>query len=195
MEACLVYILSCTQKIKKRKILKPQQDKFVKDKLLHEIFQEIADENAEAGSTGYQEEKNIDYSKQLSKKRTIQKIRQRIIIAMLVILIIFVLFSPNDEADSTDLLDSKQSMYSIPKANQITTEEEQRETDEAGKEALVKEVLAKEEPMIKTSETKMMPDTKIIPKVNTRNTPIPNVQEPRTEREKAKALLRQQLQN
>jgi len=167
--------------------LKPQQDKFVKDKLLNEIFQEIADENAETGETPYQEEKSPDYSKKLSKKKNIQKIRQRVIIALLVILIIFVLFNPNEETSDMNILDDKQSMYSIQKENQILTETEDKKNE--------KEALAKEEPMIKISESTPRVDTKSIPEPTTENTKILTVEEPKTVREKAKELLMEQMQD
>lgn len=170
--------------------MKPQQDKFVKDKLLKQIFQEIAEENAEIGEPPYQEEKSPDYSKKLSKKRNIQKIRQRVIIAMLVILIIFVLFNPNDETSNMNILDDKKSMYSIPITNQIPTEDKQTKIEKDKKE-----VLAKEEPMIKISESAAMVDTKNIPEPTTENTKVLTMEEPKTAREKAKDILMEQMQN
>ena len=170
--------------------MKPQQDKFVKDRLLNEIFQEIADENAETGETPYQEERSPDYSKKLSKKKNIQKTRQRVIIVLLVILIIFVLFNPSDETSDMNILDDKKSMYSIPIANQIPTENEQ-----AKREKDKKEVLDKEEPMIKISESTPMVDTKSIPEPTIENTKVLTVEEPKTVREKAKELLMEQMQN
>ena len=170
--------------------MKPQQDKFVKDKLLNEIFQEIADENAGTDDTGYHEEDSMDYRKKLSKKRNIQKIRQRVIIAMLVILIIFVLFNPNDETSDHEIHDTKENMYSIPIANQIPTEAEEAEIEEENKE-----VLLKEEPLIKISESVPMADTKSIPEPTTENTKVLTVEEPKTTREKAKDLLMEQMQH
>jgi len=165
--------------------LKAQQDKFVKDKLLNEILQEIADENDETGKTSSQEEKNPYSNKKLSKKKNIQKTRQRVIIALLVILIIFVLFNPNEETSDMNILDDKKSMYSIPIANQIPAEDEQDK----------KEILAKEEPMIKISESAPKIDTKSIPEPTTEDTKVLTVEEPKTTREKAKDLLMQQMQN
>lgn len=171
--------------------MKPQQDKFAKDKLLNEIFQEIADENAETGETRYQEEKSIDHGKKLARKRLIQKIRQRVIIVLLIALILFVLFNPNDDTSDLDIIDTKENMYSIPMANQIPTEAEE----------LNKEVLPREEPMIKISEKVMMID---VPTPNaktlavekpTENTNILTGEEPKTTREKAKNLLMEQMQN
>lgn len=170
--------------------MKPQQDKFVKDKLLNQIFQEIADENAETDETPYQEEENPDYSKKLSRKKTIQKIRQRVIIALLVILIIFVLFNSNEETNNTDILNDEKSMYSIPKANQIPTESEETKIKAANKEVLVKE-----EPPIKIPESAPMADTKSIPEATTENTKILTIEEPKTARENAKDILMQQMQN
>jgi len=170
--------------------LKPQQDKFVKDKLLNEIFQEIADENGATDNTSYQKEKNTNDSKKLSKKRNIQKIRQRIIIAILLILIIFVLFNSNDKTSDHKIHDSKENIYSIPIANQIPTEDKQ---DKREKEK--KEVLAKDEPMIKISESVPMVDTKSIPELTTENTKVLTVEEPKTAREKAKDILMEQMQN
>ena len=179
--------------------MKPQQDKFTKDKLLNEIFQEIADENAPADDTGYQEEKNIDDSKKLARKRLIQKIRQRVIIVLLIALIIFVLFSPKDDTSDLDIIDNEKDMYIVPIANQISVEENQREIKEKqeeekkSKERKEKEKSAKKEPIIKISEKQTTIDTKIIPKSNTKNTQP--VQEPKTVREKAKNQLMQQMQN
>ena len=167
--------------------MKQQQDKFVKDKLLNEIFQEIADENAETDETPYQEEQSPDYSKKLSKKKNIQKIRQRVIIVLLVILIIFVLFNPNEETSDMNILDDKKRMYNIPKANQIPIEVEERKDK--------KEILAKEEPMIKISESVPMLDTKSIPEPTIENTKVLTVEEPKTAREKAKEILMKQMQN
>ncbi len=167
--------------------MKPQQDKFVKDKLLNEIFQEIADENAATDNTAYPKEKNTNNRKKLSIKRNIQKTRQRIIIAILLILIIFVLFNPNDETSDMNILDDKKSMYNIPKANQIPIEVEERKDK--------KEILAKEEPMIKISESVPMLDTKSIPEPTIENTKVLTVEEPKTAREKAKEILMKQMQN
>ena len=184
--------------------MKKQQDKFVKDQLLNEIFQEIADENAEADNTGYQEEKSIDHSKKLARKKLIQKIRQRVIIAVLVVLILFVLFNPNDDTSDLDIIDSKTNMYSVPKANQISVEEEQREIKEAQKaqeeekerqekKELAKKELIGKEPIIKISEKETIVETKIIPEADTKKTQ--HVQEPKTAREKAKNQLMQQMQH
>ena len=162
--------------------MKPQQDKFVKDKLLNEIFQEIADENGETDDTAYYEEKSIDYDQKLSKKKTIQRNRQRIIIALLIVLIILILFNPNEKTSDQETHDNKENMYSIPIANQIPTKENN-------------EVLAKEEPMIKISESAPLSDTKIIPQESIESIETLEVQEPKTEREKAKSLLMQQMQN
>jgi len=170
--------------------LKPQQNKFVKDKLLNKIFQEIADENAGTDSTGYQEENNTDYSKELSKKRKLQTIRLRIIIVLLVILILYVLFNPKEETNTLNLQDPKENIYSIPIANQIPTEAEEAEIEEENKE-----VLAKEEPLIKISESAPMTDTKSIPEPTTENTKVLTVEEPKTTREKAKDILMEQMQN
>lgn len=167
--------------------MKPQQDKFVKDKLLNEIFQEIADENVTTGDTGYQEEKSTDHGKKLARKRLIQKIRQRVIIALLVGLIIFVLFNPNDDTSDLDIIDNKKDMYIVPKANQISVEEEQREVKEAQEQ--------KKEPIIKISEKETPVDTKIIPEADSKSTQSLNIQEPKTAREKAKNQLMQQMQN
>jgi hypothetical protein len=178
--------------------LKPQQDKFVKDKLLNEIFQEIADENAATGDTGYQEEKSIDHGKKLARKRLIQKIRQRVIIALLVVLIIFVLFSPKYDTSDLDIIDNKKDMYIVPKANQISVEEEQREVkaeQEAREQKKEREKSAKKAPTIKISEKETIIDTKIIPEPDTKNTQTLNIQEPKTAREKAKNQLMHQMQN
>lgn len=184
--------------------MKPQQDKFVKDRLLNEIFQEIANENAAADNTGYQEEKSTDQNKRLARKRLIQKIRQRVIIALLVVLIFFLLFNPNDDTSGPDIIDSKTNMYTVPKANQISVEEEQREIKEAQKaqeeekerqvkkEAAKKELI-KKEPIIKISEKKTIVETKMIPEADIKNTQP--VQAPKTEREKAKNQLMQQMQH
>jgi hypothetical protein len=197
--------------------LKPQQDKFVKDKLLNEIFQEIADENVANGDAEYQEEKSTDYNKTLSKKKKLQTIRLRIIIVVLVTLILFVLFNPKD--DTSDL-GSNTNIYSIPKANQIPTEEEAKQEALAKKEALAKQAalarkealakqaalarkealakqvsLIKKEPIINIAEKETIVDKKIIPKPDTKNTQTLNIQEPKTAREKAKNQLMQQMQN
>ncbi|PHS40999.1 MAG: hypothetical protein COB07_03125 [Sulfurovum sp.] len=164
--------------------MKPQQDKFVKDKLLNEIFQEIADENTATDETPYQEEKSTDDSKELSKKRKLQTIRLRIIIVLLVLLILYVLFNPKEETDTLNLQDPKENIYSIPIANQIPTVEELRE-----------EALAKKEPLIKISEKEMIINTKIIPEAEIKNTQTLNIQEPKAVREKAKNQLMQQMQN
>jgi len=175
--------------------LKPQQDKFVKDKLLNEIFQEIADENTETGETSYQEEKNIDHNKKLTKKKTIQKIRQRVIIAMLVILILFILFSPSDKTNTTNVIDGQKNMYTIPEANQVPTPEELKKAIEEAKKE--KEVLVKEAPVIEISEKAMLMD---VPTPNAKPLTVEKQEEKpkeksKTDREKAKNSLMQQMQN
>ena len=170
--------------------MQPQQDKFVKDRLLNQIFQEIADENSETSETADQKEKNSSYSKKLTRKKLRQRIRQRVIIALLVILIIFVLFTPHEEKNHTDVMNDKNSIYSIPKANQIPVE-----TEEAKILAETKEVLVKEEPLIKITESAPVVDTKNNPEVTIEESKPLMPEEPKTAREKAKNILMQQMQN
>lgn len=174
--------------------MKTQQDKFAKDKLLNQIFQEIADENAETGETPYQEEKSTDYSKELARKRKLQTIRLRIIIVLLVILILYVLFNPKEETDTLNLQDPKENLYSIPIANQIPTEKELIE-EEKQEELAEKKALSKKEPIIKISEKETIAESKIIPGTDTQSTQTLNIQEPKTARERAKNQLMQQMQN
>ena len=152
------------------------------DELLNKILQEISDENGEI-TNSYQEEKNQDHNKKTSSTR---KNIQSIIIGMIVILILFVFLYPNHKTNKIDHNDTKEDMISIPKANLLHKEKKYIVLKTEKKEKLDTVVQSK-----KTAEIMPSEDQKInvqVKKVLTR-------ENPETERERAKEILMQQMQD
>lgn len=149
------------------------------DELLNQIFQEIANENGET-TNSYQESKNQDHNKKISSSR---KNIQSIIIGMIVILILFLFFYPNHKINKIDHNDTREDMSSIPKADQLS--EEHKHTE------LKKEKLDTAVQSTKTAEITPREEKK----TNTQETKVLIRQNPKTERERAKEILMQQMQN
>lgn len=156
-----------------------KKPKAKKDELLNQIFQEIADENGEVKNS-YQENKSQDHNKKiLSTRKNIQSI----IIGMIVILILFVFFYPNHKTNIIDPNDTKEDMSSIQKTDQLYKEQKYTE--------LKKE---KWDTVVQSNETAKI-TTREEEKTNARETKVLIQKNPKTERERAKEILMQQMQD
>ncbi|MCW8821222.1 MAG: hypothetical protein OQK45_03265 [Sulfurovum sp.] len=156
-----------------------KKPKAKKDELLNQIFQEIADENGEVKNS-YQENKSQDHNKKiLSTRKNIQSI----IIGMIVILILFVFFYPNHKTNKIDPNDKKEDISNIPKADQLY---EEQKYSELKTEKLDTVVQSKKTAEITTHEEE---------KTTAQETKVLIQQNPKTERERAKEILMQQMQN
>ena len=175
-----------TQRIKRTilKTLKENNSKVTKDVLLHQIFQEISEENKEIDGDNYLLDDIIPVPKtKLSKIREIQKKRQWFFIAILLISIIYVLFNTNTGSTQSEVQKSDNDIYAIPKANQIAQQEE---------ETVLLDVL-KEEAEDHNIITKTNP-IQIIEKKEVKTQTVIKLKEPLTAREKAKEALFMQMQ-
>ncbi len=152
------------------------------DELLNQIFQEIATENGEI-TNSYQEEKSQDHNEKISSSR---KNIQSIIIGMIVILILFVFFYPNHKINKIDHNDTREDISSIPKADQFYEEHKHTELKKEKKEKLDTVIQSKKTAEITTREEE---------KTNTQETKVLIRQNPKTERERAKEILMQQMKN
>lgn len=152
------------------------------DELLNQILQEISDENGETNNS-YQEEKSQDRNKKISSSR---KNIQSIIISMIVIIILFVFFYPNHKTTKIDHNDTKEDMSDIPKANQLYKEQKHTELKTEKKEKLDTVVQSQKTVEIMTSEEE---------NTSAKEEKVLSGKNPKTEREKAKEILMQQMQN
>lgn len=159
------------------KKLKPKNDE-----LLHQILQEISGENNEINNS-YQEKKSQDYNKKISSSR---KNIRNIIIGIIVILIIFIFFYPNYKTNKIDYNNTKEDKSILPKANQLYKEQKHTELKTEKKEKLDTVVQSKKTAEITTSEDQ---------KTNVQGNKVLTRQNPETERERAKIILMQQMQN
>jgi cytoskeletal protein RodZ len=153
-----------------------------KDELLNQIFQEISDENGKINNS-YQENKSQDYNKKISSSR---KNIQSMIIGMIVILILFLFFYPNHKTNKIDHNDTREDISNIPKGNQLYKEQKHTELKTEKKEKLNTEAQSKRTAEIKTREDE---------KTNVQGKKVLTRQNPETERERAKEILMQQMQN
>lgn len=167
------------------KNLKEKDTKVTKDVLLHQIFQEISEESKEINGDNYLLDEIIPAPKtKLSKIREIQKKRQWFFIALLVLIIIYVLFSTDTASTQNEVQKSNTDIYTIPKANQITQAKEETALLNVIKEEVEdKTSMQKTKPLQITEKKEVKPQTVIKPK------------KPKTEREKAKEALFMQMQN
>lgn len=171
------------------KTLKEKDAKVTKDVLLHQIFQEISEEDKEINGDNYLLDEIIPVPKtKLSKIREIQKKRQWFFIALLVISIIYVLFSTDNGSTQNKVQKSNNDIYAIPKANQITQPEEKTALlDEPKEDAKNHDI------KIKTNPIQVTEKNDIKEKEVQKQTVIKS-KEPLTAREKAKEALFMQMQ-
>ena len=172
------------------KTLKENDTKVTKDILLHQIFQEISEENKELDGEHYLLDDIIPLPKtKLSKIREIQKKRQWFFIALLVISIIYVLFNTGTDSTQSEAQESNSDIYAIPKANQIDNRKEETTLLNVLKEE------AKDQNIItETNPIQVIEKNDIEEKVVITQT-VPQLKEPLTTREKAKEALFMQMQN
>lgn len=167
------------------KTLKENNTKVTKDVLLHQIFQEISDENKEINDDGYLDEIIPTPKTKLSKIRELQKKRQWFFIAILVISIIYMLFNMDPQSSQNEEQKINNNIYAIPKANQIVTQKEEIEPLEVKKEEAKNKHIIKKANPIQVIEKSSITKNKTVIKTN----------ESQTEREKAKEALFMQMQN
>lgn len=160
-----------------------------KDVLLHQIFQEISDETNEINDDGYLDEIIPIPKTKLSKIREIQKKRQWFFIVFLVISIIYILFNTDAVSTQDEEKKSDNDIYAIPKANQITQQEEEAALLNVLKEETVNQNIPK-----KTNPIQIIEKNSIEEKEVQTQTVI-EPKEPQNEREKAKEALFMQMQN
>jgi len=153
-----------------------------KDELLNQILQEISDENNEPNNS-YQEKKSQDHNKKTSSSR--QNI-QTIIIGIIVILIIMIFFYLNHETNKIVPNNIKEDKSTLPKATQLYKEQKHTELKTEKKEEWDTEVQS-----IKTADIIISEKEE----TNTQEEEILTPQDPETERERAKKMLMQQMQN
>jgi len=144
-----------------------------KDVLLHQILQEISEEDKEMKGDSYLLDDVIPAPKtKLSKIREMQKKRQWFLIAILVISIIYMLFNLDPQSTQSEEQKLDNDMHAIPKANSI----EQQEAEDPS-------IIIEKEPIQITEKKEVKIQTVSKPK------------EPQTSREKAKEALFMQMQN
>lgn len=176
------------------KTLKENNNKVTKDVLLHQIFQEISEENKEIGDDGYLDEIIPIPKTKLSKIREIQKKRQWVFIALLVLSIIYVLFNTESQSTPDEEQMSNTDLYAIPKANQIEKQEAESEPLDVVKEETHNQNIIKKTNPIQVIEKSSVAENSIKEKEVEIQTAI-SPKEPLTEREKAKESLFLQMQN
>lgn len=176
------------------KTLKENNNKVTKDVLLHQIFQEISEENKEIGDDGYLDEIIPIPKTKLSKIREIQKKRQWVFIALLVLSIIYVLFNTESQSTPDEEQMSNTDLYAIPKANQIEKQEAESEPLDVVKEETHNQNIIKKTNPIQVIEKSSVAENSIKEKKVEIQTAI-SPKEPLTEREKAKESLFLQMQN
>ena len=166
----------------KRTLLKTSKDKntkMTKDVLLHQIFQEISEENKEIDGDNYLLDDIIPVPKtKLSKVREMQKKRQWFFIAILVISIVYVLFNTDTGSTQSEAQKSSNDIYAIPKVNQITQQEETKQQN----------IITKTNP-IQIIEKNNIEEKAVLTQT------VTQPKEPLTAREKAKEALFMQMQN
>ena len=183
---------SKTQRIKRTilKTLKENSTKATKDVLLHQIFQEISEEDKEINGDNYLLDEIIPVPKtKLSKIREMQKKRQWFFIAFLVVSIIYVLFNTDTGSTQSEVQKSNNDIYTIPEANQIIQQEE-----EPALLNVLKEEAEDQNIITKTNPIQIIEKNTIKEKEVKTQTVI-KPKEPQTTREKAKEALFMQMQN
>ena len=153
-----------------------------KDELLNQILQEISNENNELNNS-YQERKSQDHNKKTSSRR--QKI-QTIIIGIIVILIIMIFFYLNHETNKIIPNTSKEETSTLSKGTQLYKEQKNTEFKTEKKEEWEIEVQS-----VKTADIIISEEEETNAQEEENLTP----QDPETERERAKKMLMQQMQN
>jgi hypothetical protein len=156
------------------KQLKPK-----KDELLNQILQEISDENIEINNS-YQENKSQGHNKKISSRR--QNI-QTITIGTIVMVIIMIFFYLNHETNQINHTYTNTDKSTIQKENQLYKEQKYTE--------LKTKKWDKEIQNIKTAEITISKEEES----NAQEEEILTQQDTETERERAKRMLMQQMQN
>ena len=153
-----------------------------KDELLNQILQEISDENNEINNS-YHEKTSQDDNKKISSRR---QNKQTIIIGIIVILIIMIFFYLNHETNKIVPNHTKEDKSTLPKINQLHKEQKHTELKQEKIEKWDTEIQS-----IKTAEITISEEEK----TNAQEEEILTRQDPETERERAKKMLMQQMQN
>jgi cytoskeletal protein RodZ len=156
------------------KQLKPK-----KDELLNQILQEISDENNEINNSD-QENKSRGHNKKISSRR--QNI-QTITIGTIVMVIIMIFFYLNHETNQINHTYTNTDKSTIQKENQLYKEQKYTE--------LKTKKWDKEIQNIKTAEITISKEEES----NAQEEEILTQQDTETERERAKRMLMQQMQN
>ena len=153
-----------------------------KDELLNQILQEISDEDNELNNS-YKEKIIQDHNKKISSRR---QNRQTIIIGIIVMLIIMTFFYLNQQTNKIAHNTTKEDKSTLPKVDQLYKEQKHTEVKTEKKEDWDQEVQSKKTEEIIISEEE---------KIDVQEEEILIQQDPETERERAKRMLMQQMQN
>lgn len=177
------------------KTLKENEPNVTKDVLLHQIFQEISDENIEINDDPYLDEIIPIPKRKLSKIRKIQKKWQWFFIVVLVICIIYVLFTQSEEQQPSN------DTYTIPKAIQTSRQEKATEPlDVLNDEEKKVDIIIEPNPIQITEESPIVDnhiENKNVEKksIDTKPKTVIKPEKPKSEKEKAKEALLRQMQN
>ncbi|WP_373032485.1 hypothetical protein [Sulfurovum sp.] len=159
------------------KQLKPK-----KDELLNQILQEISDEDNEVNNS-YKEKIRQDHNKKISSRR--QNI-QTIIIGVIVVLIIMIFFYLNHTTNKIDHTNTEADKSTLLKVDQVYKEQKHTEFKTEKIEDGDKEIQSRKRVEIIIREEE---------KIDVQEEEILIQQNPETERERAKRMLMQQMQN
>ncbi|MEA2047733.1 MAG: hypothetical protein U9O64_04720 [Campylobacterota bacterium] len=172
------------------KTIKEEQKKVTKDVLLHQIFEEISEEEKEMHDTGYLDEIIPSPKKSLSKIRKLQAKRQWFFIALLVSAIVYMLFNMKEEPTQSSAPKISNDTYTVqlPQENYTVIKKEKNQPLNLFNQEV------KEAPVIQTTTpVQTIAKNRIEEKVQ--DNIVLKTEEPQTQREKAKKALLLQMQN
>lgn len=173
------------------KTLRENNTKTTKDVLLHQILQEISDENKEMNDDPYLDEIIPIPNTRLWK---IQKKWQWLLVSVLMISIIYMLFNIDTKSTQSEKQITHNHIYTMPKANQIRKQKVETEPLGSLREEAKNKNSIKRTTAIQTIEKVRIEKNSVKEKeieVQTATSP----KEPKTAREKAKEALFMQMQN
>lgn len=178
------------------KTLKENNSKATKDVLLHQIFQEISEENREINHDRYLDEIiPTPKKRKLFKLRKIQKKWQGFFIVILIISIFYVLFSTDTQTEIDN------DIYSVPQTKQKIMQVNKTESLDILQEVEKKVDIMIEPNSIQITKESPIADNYIEEKyveeksIDTKPKTIIKPEKSKSEREKAKEALFRQMQN
>lgn len=152
-------------------------NRFTKDVLLHQIFQEISDENRKSPHDTHIDDLVPDPNTKLSNSRKVLKKREWFFIVFFMIGIIYLWFNIVTEPTQPDEDRTKNDIYTTSKTDQIVQKKEDTRLPDVLKEKSKNHLVIEE-----TDNIQIVQESS------------PEVEDPKTEREKAKEALLIQMQ-